>query len=304
MASDNALARAIKRADEAEALLLQLRQKVEFIKSRNVSVCSNSTKEKLINENESLKQEVQELKNTLTKLQIDSGILQVPIPSQRPVVVLEQPKPCGKASEKQVEKAGDAPEAKGNEKNKKAEKQPKKPKEKGGKTAAPTTVEKLDISRLSMRIGKIVDVKKHPDADSLYVETVDFGSETRTIVSGLVKHVPLEQMKNRIAIFMTNLKPAKMRGILSEGMIMCASTPEKVEIIIPPEGVNIGDRVTVDAYPGDADALLNPKKKIWEAIQPDLKIDEQGIASYKGEVWNAAGKGNCKVPTMRNCGIK
>lgn len=73
-------------------------------------------------------------------------------------------------------------------------------------------------------------VNKHPDADSLYVEEVDVGEgKTRTIVSGLVKHVPIEEMQDRIAIFMCNLKPAKMRGVLSEGMLMCASTPEKVE---------------------------------------------------------------------------
>ena len=46
-----------------------------------------------------------------------------------------------------------------------------------------------------MRIGQIVGVKKHPDADSLYVEEVDLGEEQpRTIVSGLVKHVPIEQV--------------------------------------------------------------------------------------------------------------
>ena len=46
-----------------------------------------------------------------------------------------------------------------------------------------------------MRVGKIVGVKKHPDADSLYVEDVDLGEgQTRTIVSGLVKHVPIEEV--------------------------------------------------------------------------------------------------------------
>ena len=53
----------------------------------------------------------------------------------------------------------------------------------------------LDVSRLDMRIGKIVAVKRHPDADSLYVEEVDLGEEQpRTIVSGLVNHVPIEQV--------------------------------------------------------------------------------------------------------------
>ena len=53
----------------------------------------------------------------------------------------------------------------------------------------------IDISKLDMRVGKIVGVKKHPDADSLYVEEVDLGEgQTRTIVSGLVKHVPIEEV--------------------------------------------------------------------------------------------------------------
>lgn len=53
----------------------------------------------------------------------------------------------------------------------------------------------VDVSMLNMRIGHIVNVKKHPDADTLYVEEVDVGEErNRTIVSGLVKHIPLEQV--------------------------------------------------------------------------------------------------------------
>ena len=101
-----------------------------------------------------------------------------------------------------------------------------------GKPAEPASKPEenpVDIGLVDLRVGKIVNVKKHPDADSLYVEEVDVGEEkTRTVVSGLVKYVPLEEMQNRLAIFMCNLKPAKMRGITSEGMLMCASTPEKV----------------------------------------------------------------------------
>ncbi|GFR70967.1 aminoacyl tRNA synthase complex interacting, partial [Elysia marginata] len=51
---------------------------------------------------------------------------------------------------------------------------------------------KVDISRLDMRVGKIVDIEKHPDADSLYVEQVDLGEgRNRSICSGLVKHIPI-----------------------------------------------------------------------------------------------------------------
>ncbi len=63
-------------------------------------------------------------------------------------------------------------------------------------------------------------------------------------------------MQQRYAIFAVNLKPAKMRGILSEGMIMCGSTPELVEIIEPPPGVEKGDRVIVDGYTGELSSFL------------------------------------------------
>ena len=57
-------------------------------------------------------------------------------------------------------------------------------------------------------------------------------------------------MQDRKAIFCCNLKPAKMRGILSEGMIMCGSTPEKCEILEPPSSAAIGDRIIVAGFEG------------------------------------------------------
>ena len=65
----------------------------------------------------------------------------------------------------------------------------------GGGRASSGASETIDVSRLNMRIGRIIDVQKHPDADSLYVEQVDVGeAKNRTVVSGLVKHVPMEQV--------------------------------------------------------------------------------------------------------------
>merc|ERR1712168_1578672 len=80
-------------------------------------------------------------------------------------------------------------------------------------------------TKLDIRIGKIVKAEKHPDADSLYVETIDFGEEnTRTVVSGLAGLVEIEKLRNRLVVCLCNLKPQKMRGILSEAMLLCAST--------------------------------------------------------------------------------
>ncbi|KAK1345678.1 hypothetical protein QTO34_008142 [Cnephaeus nilssonii] len=163
----------------------------------------------------------------------------------------------------------------------------------------------IDVSRLDLRIGCIITAKKHPDADSLYVEEVDVGEAVpRTVVSGLVNHVPLDQMQNRMVILLCNLKPAKMRGILSQAMVMCASSPEKVEILAPPIGSVPGDRITFDAFPGEPDKELNPKKKIWEQIQPDLYTNDECVATYKGAPFEVKGKGVCRAQTMTNSGIK
>lgn len=53
-----------------------------------------------------------------------------------------------------------------------------------------------------------------------------------------------------MAVFLCNLKAAKMRGIVSQAMVMCASTPDKVEILDPPSGAQPGERVTCQGFPG------------------------------------------------------
>ncbi|OTF70025.1 hypothetical protein BLA29_007869, partial [Euroglyphus maynei] len=179
---------------------------------------------------------------------------------------------------------------------------------KGGKatnTAESESERPIDVSRLDLRVGKIIDVKKHPDADSLYIEQIECGEDKpRTVVSGLVKFVPLEEMQNRMVVVLCNLKPAKMRGIVSEAMVMCASTPEKVEILTPPEGSVPGDRVTFAKYPGQPDQQLNPKKKIWEQIAPDLTTNNDLEATYKGDTFIVQEKGPVKSITLKNVPVK
>lgn len=63
-------------------------------------------------------------------------------------------------------------------------------------------------------------VDKHPNADALYLEEIDVGEDKpRQVISGLVKFVPREQMENRRVLVVCNLKPAKMRDVMSYGMV-------------------------------------------------------------------------------------
>jgi methionine--tRNA ligase beta chain len=81
------------------------------------------------------------------------------------------------------------------------------------------------IELLEIRIGRITEVGKHPDGDSLYVEKVDLGEPTgpRTIVSGLVEYCTTEYLLNRNVVVLCNLKPRALKGVVSEGMLLCAS---------------------------------------------------------------------------------
>merc|ERR1711892_283154 len=149
----------------------------------------------------------------------------------------------------------------------------------------PAEAEEIAPHRLDIRVGKIVEVSRHPDAEKLYVSKIDLAEPTpRTIVSGLVDFVPQEKMEGRSVVVLTNLKPAKMRGIESQGMVLCSSReePKEVEPLAVPEGSQPGDRVSVEGFDqGVPDEVLNPKKKVWEKLSVDLATDEQGFAKWQ-----------------------
>jgi aminoacyl tRNA synthase complex-interacting multifunctional protein 1 len=100
---------------------------------------------------------------------------------------------------------------------------------------------------IDLRVGLICKAEKHPDADSLYVSHIDVGEEKdRIVCSGLVKYIPLQEMQNRLVVCVCNLKEVKMRGILSQAMVLAASEhvegdaeKEKVELVIPPVGAKV-----------------------------------------------------------------
>ena len=77
-----------------------------------------------------------------------------------------------------------------------------------------------------------------------------------------------------------------------------------VELLSPPEGVPVGERVTFEGHPGEP---LPPnqvaKKKVWEAVQPDLSTDGKCVALYKDLPFTVA-NGTCTVATIKNGGIK
>jgi len=174
--------------------------------------------------------------------------------------------------------------------------------------AAGAVTDEITPSRLDFRVGKIVAVAKHPDAESLYVETVDLGEECpRTVVSGLAGLFPMEQLDGRKGVFLCNLKPVKMRGIESSAMLMCASSddPRAVEPLDPPSSSVVGERVVVEGFEsGSPDAQLNPKKKVWEKLAPGLRTTAEGEAEWQGSKLITASGGNITAKSLKSVPIK
>ncbi len=111
-------------------------------------------------------------------------------------------------------------------------------------------------------------------------------------------------MQNRMVVLLGNLKPAKLKGVMSEAMVLCASTPEKVELLVPPAGAQIGDRVTVSGFEGTPAPECNLKNNIFGIVQPDLKTNDNLEATYKGVVWEIKGKGPVKTSSLKSVPIK
>ena len=107
-----------------------------------------------------------------------------------------------------------------------------------------------------------------------------------------------------MVVCLCNLKPAKMRGVMSEAMVMCASTPEKVEMLIPPAGAKPGDRVICADFEGQPAPELNTKNKILDAILPDLKTNDSLIATYRGSPLEVKSLGNVTTASLKAVQIK
>ena len=224
--------------------------------------------------------------------------------------------PAGGAKAKkgaEKEKGGSKPEAKKGEKGaqeqqpkeggKKGKKEKKEKKEKPAKAAAAPAV--VDVSILDIRVGKIVQVEPHPEADGLYLEQIDVGEEKpRQVISGLRKFVAIADMLDREVIVILNLKPAKMRGIMSNGMVLCASNDDHTQVdpLRPPQGCAMGEKVTFDGFAGDPIDVINPKKKLLEKLFPDLKTDADGVPKYKHAAFTTT-KGACTA-SLKSAWVK
>lgn len=101
-----------------------------------------------------------------------------------------------------------------------------------------------DFDKIELRVAKVLECEQHPKADKLLVFKLKVGSEERQIVSGIAKFYKPEDLIGKKLVVVLNLKPVKLRGVVSEGMILSAATEDDTSLVtISAEGIIDGVEV-------------------------------------------------------------
>lgn len=103
------------------------------------------------------------------------------------------------------------------------------------------TIKYEDFAKLDLRVGTILEVSDHPDADKLVVLQVDLGTEKRQIVAGIKKHYTCEHLKGLQIIVVVNLEPRTLRGVMSHGMLLAASDDSNLSLVTTQQQIVAGE---------------------------------------------------------------
>ena len=126
----------------------------------------------------------------------------------------------------------------------------------------------FDVSKAELRVAKVIEVKDHPDADSLYVMKIDVGSVgKRKIVSGLKDYFSAKELVGKKIVVVCNLKPAKLRGVKSNGMLLAASKGKKL-VLVEASGSKVGSLVSAGVGGGTKQKQIN----IEDFAKIDFKV--------------------------------
>ena len=101
-----------------------------------------------------------------------------------------------------------------------------------------------DFKKMSFKVGEIVECKVHPDANKLLVSQIDVGGKIHQVVSGIATQFKPEELVGKKVMLVTNLKPVKLRGVVSEGMILVATNSEGKQEIVTFETSEKGSKIS------------------------------------------------------------
>lgn len=134
------------------------------------------------------------------------------------------------------------------------------------------------FAKLEIRVGRIEEVKEHPNAEALFAMTVDLGQEKRSICAGLRKHLTADDLRGRKVLVLANLKPAMLRGIESAGMILATDRKDGKVAPVDPGAASPGELATVEGI------VSQPKSKISISDFEKAPLQIQGgKVTYQGK---------------------
>jgi methionine--tRNA ligase beta chain len=90
-----------------------------------------------------------------------------------------------------------------------------------------------EFRKLELKVAEIKEVTEHPNADKLYIVTVDLGDKTKQLVAGIRLAYPKEELVGKQVVVVDNLEPALLRGVESQGMLLAASDETGICILSP-----------------------------------------------------------------------
>lgn len=101
-----------------------------------------------------------------------------------------------------------------------------------------------DFKRLKIRIGTVAEIEKVPGSDKLYRMKVDMGDEMRQIITGLVGFYTADELRGKVIAVLTNLKPARIFGQISYGMLLAAEFDDKLALLTTDRAIPNGAIIT------------------------------------------------------------
>jgi len=111
------------------------------------------------------------------------------------------------------------------------------------KAVEPELIGIEDFAKVQLRVGKIVAAERVEKSEKLVKLQVDIGTETRQVVAGIGKSYTPEQLLDRSIVIVVNLKPAKLMGVESQGMLLAASSGDLLSIVTPDKDIKPGSKV-------------------------------------------------------------
>lgn len=100
-----------------------------------------------------------------------------------------------------------------------------------------------EFQKVEMKVGEVIEVKDHPNADKLVLLDVDLGGEKRQLVAGLKGYISVDDLVGKKIVVVTNLKPANFRGVESRGMLLAAEKDGKLALLTIDRDIENGSLV-------------------------------------------------------------